>query len=268
MIISGALVLDPSYDDGDNPLFGWHNLVTPANIAADAAAANYPASNMANPSTSSEWRGVTTAEQHITVTLDGVTDVDYIGVATHNFGSGRILVSIEALISAVWTEIVPAVMLPGDDAPIMWRFAKSPYAALRIRLQAGVAAPRAAVVYAGKLLVGERRIYVPHTPLPHARRTRATNGMSESGKFTGRIVTGAWRETVIPFRLISPGWYRQNMDPFLAVAAETPFFFAWRPTSYPQEIGYCVQVGDDPMPVPDSSGGNLTSFLLSVRGVA
>jgi hypothetical protein len=268
IVITSAFVLNPVETGPDHPLIGWQNLVTASGVSTDTALANYPAVNLANPATHLEWRAADTTEQHITIVTDGLSLIDYVAVARHNFGSGKIPVSIEGFIAGVWTEIESAVLLPPDDAPVLWRFQPQALPQLRIRLQTGIAAGRAAVVYAGKLLIMERRLWVGHTPLPHGRKSTVTNGMSESGQFLGRIVLGAWRETVAPFQLISPAWYRANMDAFLAVAQQAPFFFAWRPASYPLEVGYAWLIPDDPMPMPDDdSNGNLLAFNLTMRGV-
>lgn len=268
MIVTGAVVLNPG-DDPDAPLIGWQNLLTSVTVAATEAAANYPVSNLANPATHLEWRGVDTSNQYLYALLDGVTAVDYVAIAGHNFGSGQIPVSLEVDAGGVFTEAVASFLPPTDDRPILIRIPPFPWSQMRIRLQTGIAIPRAAVFYCGKLLVCNRKIYVGHTPLPQARKSSVTNGMSESGKFLGRIVTGEWRESSIPFSLVPPGWYRDHMDSFLASAHKTPFFFAWRPYSYPLEVGYAWLTGDDPMPVPDDSDeSNLLSFTLTVGGVA
>lgn len=267
LVISSAVVL-ADVADGlslDHPVIGWRTVVTSSTIVADTTATGYPASNLANPATHLEWRGSDMTEQHLTITTNEVDDIDYVAVAGHNWSSAAITVSIEGFISGSWTEIVDQVLLP-DDGPALFRYSAQSLAQLRIRLQAGTAIPRAAVVYAGKLLVVERKVYVGHTPLPHARKFTIANNRSESGNFLGRIVLGETRESTIPLSLISPDWYRENMDPFLAVADETPFFFAWRPQTYPREIGYGWLI-DDPMPVP-TGPSNLIAFDLKVSGVA
>mgnify|MGYP000417419588 FL=1 len=121
---------------------------------------------------------------------------------------------------------------------------------------------------AGDLLVMERRIYSGHTPISQARKTVVSNNRSESGKFLGRIVTGESRETTASFRLFTPEWTRAHMPAFLLAAEERPFFFVWRPATYPNEVGY-VWLVDDPMPTPQDAGsGNLTAFDLKLGGVA
>lgn len=251
----------------DHPVIGWHSIVTPANIVADNEDPAYPASNLANPATHLEWRSDDDGLQYVTVTTGYVDEIDYVGVARHNWGSEQIPVAIEAFVDGVWTVIVEERILP-NDSPVLFRFTAASHSQVRIRLDvtSGQELPRAAVVYVGKLLVLERQIYVGHTPLPHARKSEIQNGRSESGNFLGRIELGAWRETTIPLSLLSPAWYRDHGgDEFLAVAATTPFFFGWRPSTYPYEVGYCWTI-DDPMPVPVGPS-NRIAFDLKVGGI-
>jgi hypothetical protein len=105
------------------------------------------------------------------------------------------------------------VLLP-NDGPALFRFAPQGVANLRVRLQPGAAAPTAAVIYAGKLLVLQRRIYVGHIPINYGRVTKVVNGRSESGAFLGRIVLGEMTQTKVDLQNLLPLWYRANMEPF------------------------------------------------------
>lgn len=266
IVISTALVLAGAGDglSLDHPIIGSHNVVTSATIAADEEASGYPASNLANPTTFLEWRGTTTGAQELTITTNEVDAIDYVGIAKHNFGTGAIAISLGYYDGVTWVELVDE-FIPADDSPLILRFTPQSLATVVIALAAGAVIPRAAVVYCGKLLVLERKIYVGHTPAPHARKTTFVNGRSESGNFLGRIELGAYRETSIPISLISPAWYREYMDPFLATGKDLPFFFGWRPLTYPQEVGY-LWLMDDPMPVP-TGPSNLIAFDMKVGGV-
>lgn len=267
IVVSSAVVLaraaTPS--DADLPVIGWRNVVTSATVSTTSQQANFPASNVANPATHLQWRAVDASAQYLTIATNEVDPIDYVGVAGHNFGSGEIAVSIEGSIDGGWVEIVDPVMLP-DDSPAIFRFVPASFAQVRLRLHAGAQAARAAVVYAGRLLELERKVYVGHTPLPHGRKTAVTNNRSESGAFLGRIVLGEWRETTVPLSLLSPAWFRSEMVPFLRAAAEQPFFFAWRPASYPREVGY-GWLTDDPRPAP-AAPSNLVALELSISGIA
>lgn len=267
LVISSALVVADASDglSLDHPVIGWHNVVTSTTIVATAENASYPASNLANPATNLEWRGTTTGEQYLTVTTNEVDPIDYVAVAKHNWSTAGIAVSIEGFIDSVWTEIVEEVILP-DDGPALFRFTAQSLSQVRIKLAAGSVIPRAAVVYVGKLLVIERKVYAGHMPITDGIKVSVANGRSESGNFLGRIVLGEWRETTIPLSLITPAWFRANMRTFLKDGRDLPFFFAWRPETYPREVGYGY-LTEDPTPTP-TPPSHLLAFDLKVSGVA
>lgn len=249
----------------NHPVIGYRNIVTISNITADGAEPNYPASNLANPATHLEWRAAAREAQNLTITTGETEELDYIGIAKHNFGSARIPVSVEAYIDGEWEELISPAM-PADDAPLLYRFNSSSYDQLRLVLAEGEAAPRAAVLYCGKLLVLERRIYVGHVPTPDAIQTRVTSGRSESGQFLGRIVLGEGRETSVPLSLISPDFFRAYIRPFLRASQDLPFFFGWRPQEYPNEIGF-VWLLDNPQPAAVGPS-NRIAFDMKLGGIA
>lgn len=268
LVISSALVLADVADDLslDHPVIGWRNVITADSIVVSVEdEENYPKTNLANPATHLEWRSTSTDEQYVQFSTNEVDPIDYVAVARHNFWSAEIPVSIEGLIDDVWTEIVEEVMLP-DDGPALFRFTPRSLAVIRIRLQEGSEAPRAAVVYVGKLLVIERKLWVGHTPMPHGIKSSVANGRSETGNYLGRIVLGEWRESTVPLSLITPEWFRSYMQPFLVDGRNLPFFFAWRPQTYPREVGYAV-LTDDPEPAPVGPSNHL-AFDLKLAGIA
>lgn len=185
---------------------------------------------------------------------------------THNGASAAIAVAELQIFEAdqTWVELVPAE-LPTDDDPLILQFDPQVLLQVRLRMQTGTEIPEAAVMYAGKLLVLQRRIYVGHTPITFGRRTTITNGMSESGQFLGRIVMGQFLVTEVSLQNLTPSWYRANMDPFVQAAREEPFFFAWRPGGYPEEVGYAWLTGD-PSPVNSRSNG-MMEVQLQMSGV-
>lgn len=259
-------------DANDLPIIGWHNLVTIDNVTAGTEADGFPASNLANPVTSNdqEWRAADTTDQYITVEIDSAEDVDYVAFARHNFGSAGVEIgTIDEQLTdgGSWTS-VHAGDTPTDDSPLVYQFAAGPRFAIRVQLQPGATAPRAAVMYVGKLLTMERGIWVGHTPLKYGRRVNAIDGTAQSGDFLGAIVQGEWRESSAQFQFIDNDWYRENMDPFVsaAVSQRTPFFFKWRPTTYPNESGYARLIAPaEPVPTEPS---HLLEIELRMVGVA
>ena len=271
LVVSDAIVLSPAEAPlhADSPLFGWHNIVTTANIAATYADASYPITNVANPQTHSYWLATSTALQYVTITTGYAEEIDYVAVADHNLATAEVAIEIGYFVDnspEEWVTLVQEVMLP-NDGPAVFRFTPQVRENVKIKLAAGSDEPRIAVVYCGKLLVGERRLYEGHAPLPHARKTSVVNNMSESGKYLGSHVLGAWRATTIELKNLSPDWVRDYLDEFLEFASErNPFFFVWRPETYPLECGYCWAT-DDPTPPTPSSPNNLLTFSMRVSGV-
>jgi len=270
IVISRALVLSRTAYDQDAPVIGWRNIVNVGNIVADSEAAGCPATNLANPATHLIWRSGASGTQYLTVTTGTLEDIDYVGIARHNFGSEGIAVSVEGKLDdgnspAEPYETLVDEFIPPDDGPLILRFEPDPRTHVRLKLQAGSEIPEAAVVYVGKLLQMERKLYQGHTPIKHARKTKATNGRSESGNFLGRIVTTEWNESNASFSLITPAWLRANLIDFLTTGKDLPFFFAWRPESYPYEVGY-AWLTNDPMPTP-ASPHSLLDVELAMSGI-
>ncbi len=265
IVLSQAMALAALSElSADNAVIGWRNVVTTTGLVADEALGDYPSVNLANPATHLLWKAETLATQYLTIVPATVESNDYVAIAGHNFGSGQVTVSVEGYIDSSWDEIFEETLLPNDDA-VLLRYVADDYEQIRIKLQPDAVIPQAAVVYCGKLLVMERGIYAGHTPLSHARRSRVVTGRSESGNFLGRIVINEYRESAAKFRHLDPAWYRSYLDPFLSDGKDRPFFFAWRPSSYPQEAGY-AWLTNDPMPTPDDQS-HLIEVELAMQAV-
>lgn len=230
--------------NANNPLIGWRNVVTTGAITADGETSADPATNLANASTANKWTGASAVAQTLVVDVPAGEAVDYVGIARHNFGSKGITVSLDTRPSTAddWTEAVPE-FLPADDAPILMRFAEHEPAQVRVNLGAGDAAPSAAVLHVGKLLVLQRRLYVGHEPAGMARRENVVTATSQGGQFLGAVVTGETLQSSIDLANLTPGWVRGNLDPFLAAGSSVAFFWAWRPSTYPGEVVYAWRTG-------------------------
>lgn len=276
VVVSPGLVIAPGVDglNANSPIIGYQNLAS--SVTATTEEADWPAGNLANPSTYLKWRsapGSPVADEYLTVTLDTADDVDYVGIAGHNFGSGQMPVSVEVLDEssspAEWVELISDTLLP-NDGPIIFRFAPQPLSAIRVRIQPSQASapvsPFAAVLYVGKLLVLQRRIYVGHTPMPYGRKLTVVNHRSIAGAFLGRIILAEKTATSIDMQNLTPVWYRTYLEPFLVAAREIPFFFGWRPGSYPYEVGF-AWLTNDPQPKNQRPNG-MMQVTLNLEGVA
>jgi hypothetical protein len=242
-------VLTLSDDDEDLPLIGYDNNVTTTNITATNEDPVYTAVNLANVATHLPWKASgNTTDNYLTVQLDGLTTIDYVGIAAHNFGTVGNTVSIEGTVdpnspydSPGYSAIVQATLID-DDCPLIFQFVPGLYGAIRVRIQPGnlnAANPQAAVLYVGQLLTCQRSINLNrHIPINLGKKTEVVNGMSESGQFLGRIVRTQYTQSKAEFEWFEPAWYRANFDPFVRASKDTPFFWAWNPDEQPDDTGY------------------------------
>lgn len=261
IVISSTLALalqQQRYSDW--PVIGWQNLVTIDNIAATSEHSNYPATNLANPSTTSlqGWRSDSASEQYLTVTLSTAEEVDYLAVARHNWGSAEIGVTVEGIAGeeeADWEELIGERFL-GNDEPAIFRFGPGHYAGLRFKLAPDAAAPRAAVLYSGKLLEVLGGVQPGHIPINYGRDRNVVTGRSQAGDFLGRIIVGGTRRSSVNFTMLDPAWYREEFEPFADASAASPFFWGWHPTTYPHEVGFAWLTAD-PRPVQAHQAGQV-----------
>ena len=264
-----TVVISPSIgaEDLNAPVFGYSNYVTSANITATNEAAGYPASNLGNVSTASFWKASSAVQQYLTATINPAQVVDYVGIARHNFSTAGIAVSVETQEGSgdPWVEVI-APFIPSDNAALILRFIAQYAFGVRVKLAAGSAAAQAAVMYAGKLLTSTQRVYVGHSPITLNRRVEVVTGMSESGNYLGRIITGSNLSTAISLTHFKPDWYREYFDPFVVAAQTTPFFFAWRPLQYPNETSF-AWLTNDPQPSNMMSNG-MMQVSLEMNGVS
>lgn len=253
VIASGSLTVDPGGEgyNVNSPIIGYHNIVTEANITATTEDADHLAINLANPATHLYWAsgaGSPSSDEYLTVTTGTTDPVDYIGVARHNFGTAQAPVSVEAQATSggAWSEIV-APSTPTDDGPLILRWTPAAYFAVRLRIaesQSPGVMPFCAVLYLGRLLMLQRRIYVGHAPITYNQRVSVANHRSVAGHFLGRIILGRQNQSSISLQHLTPTWFRQQLWPFIQAAQEDPFFFAWRPFTYSTEAGYAWMTND------------------------
>jgi hypothetical protein len=135
---------------------------------------------------------------------------------------------------------------PAEDAPLMFLDALRTVRHLQLELT-GSNVPRIAVVYLGKVLAMQRSIYGGHSPITLSRETLLKQPVSRGGQFLGQSYRRLGVSGSAAFRHLTAAWYRSNFDPFVKEARKQPYFFAWRPLTFPFEVGY-VWTPDDIRP--------------------
>lgn len=262
IVITSSPVVGPGPEtiDARNPRIGWHNLVRFDNVFADEETDDEPVRNLANPLTYRFWRGQTTDEQLVQVNLDAAEDVDYFAIAKHNLGSSGAFLTFQSSTNGTdWSTVVASFGL--NDDFVMIREFNSVFAGyFRLLITPGVVPPSIGVLYVGRILAMQRRLYVGHTPFPQARSTDVSSGRSENGQFLGRVLRREFLETGADFQNLTPAWFRTNVDPFIESARVNPFFWAWRPGDYPFETGFAWLKSDPQVSNQRSNGMMQMSF--------
>ncbi len=238
LYLTGAL--EDGYINANNPRIGYDNLLEDGAVVADYEEAENPASNIKTVSTGEYWRSSDNYQvQYLTMTVNPST-VDYFAIAGHNLAGAELKLQYRMDPGDSWTDVTVPV-IPGDNNAIMWLFTaivSAPYWRLEIEPSEGIA-PRIAVIYIGEILTLQRRVYVGHRPVIYARDTNVVSGVSESGQYLGRVVRNQTLEFALTQQNVDAEFYREYVELFVQAAITRPFFAAWRPSTYPLEVGYC-----------------------------
>lgn len=273
VVTSSNFVLTAGDEAGlseDHPIIGWDNIITPTNIQYQGnSATGHPSSDLANPATHLYWQAAAASAGYTfhVITTNTADPIDYVAIAGHNMGAIAASIYVGYLdnnspqnLVALTTEQIPA-----DDGPMLFRFPAQSISQLVVIMGPSAYPIRMAVMYAGKLLVLPRKLYQGMGPINYARIAKVTNGRSEAGQFLGRIVLQEFVKNTVPLSLIDPTYFRDHIADFLVFSKESPFFFAWRPEMYPDEIGYC-HMTNDPMPTNQAPHG-LIQMTMEMTGV-
>jgi hypothetical protein len=93
----------------------------------------------------------------------------------------------------------------------------------------------------------ERHIYGGHAPVNLQRDTVLQQPLSRGGQFLGQTFRRLGVTGSAAFKNLTPSWYRDNIEPFVKEARRFPFFWAWQPEDFPEDVVY-GWLEDDPKP--------------------
>lgn len=252
LVITTSIVLsapEAAYPQG-TPRVLWRNIVTFSNISADSEAVGYPASNLANPATNQEWRAAAAGDVEIAIAVAEVDDQSAVGITRHNFGTAGIAVEV-GYYDGGWVSLA-GPQIPADDEPLLFQWTEQSLTEIVIKLTEGSEAARAAVVYAGKMLIMPRGVDVDADFLVprFARKTEFASPLSERGDYLGRIVTSQWIDGIQhSYSHLEADFFRDEIDPFIAAGQDdTPFFYAMLADDGVSYDVAFLSFSDDPMP--------------------
>ena len=240
---------------------GYQNIVAPSNLTGSSTAgiAGFPLLSVANPLTYERF--VPSASPALIVIDAGVpVEVDYIGIAAHTL-SGRTVLLQSSTDGSTWTTRLS--MTVDNNETILGLI--SPITARYWRISVTwTTAPQIGVLYIGKSLAMQRAIYGGHSPITLARNTVIQPNVSDTGQWVGRSIIRQGYRSSYEWNNLTAAWYRANFDPFVKAARTDPFFIAWRPSQFSEEVVYGWTTGDI---IPSNMGiRDLMSVSMSVEG--
>jgi hypothetical protein len=253
VIFPNALIL--SAEDAGIPLthprIGWHthtrddDVIVTVSTETDAG----PKENPLEPSTHGYWQA-SAMPATWEIDLGATRSIDYLGIAEHTIGTLGVAVKAETSMGdtegsppvQVWEELGGEVS-PGDDSPIMFLDDARNARYVRITLT-GDLPPKIGVIYTGLILAMQRPPEMGYEPINLSRKTEMHTSMSVGGQILGQAIKNYGVESSISFTRLEHDWYRTVFDPFVKSARSKPYFFAWRPADYPEEVAYVVTEED------------------------
>ena len=271
LVVSGNLALGTSTAalPLTHPRIGYENLLRgdDCTISTSSADIDHEGESVITGLTWDYWKPTATPAI-IAFTFDEAKDVDYCGIAAHTLDTTGCAIELQYLDSsspAAWVSLGIVQPQPTNgNGVIMFLFDEVSSNIWRLIITGGTAEPVLGVVYLGKTLEVERRLYGGHTPITLSKKTTIKPNKSEGGQWLGRSIVREGAGTDIALKNLTAAWVRQYFQPFMEAARSYPFFWAWRPGDYPDEIGY-VWTNQDITP-SNQGQADLMQVSFSVDG--
>ena len=233
------------------------------NLFNNAVVSLPTAQGIANSNTYERWR-LTVANQSIIVSANSTQTINAICLGAHNLASVGATVTIATSASTSAAFIDRANITPTTNNSIMVLLT-SELTVRRIRLTVNIATAEIGVLYAGLALVMQRPIFGGHAPVTLQNKVNYINSASENGQWLGRTINRRGYATSYKWQFITDEWYRLNFEPFVEKTNLYPFFIAWRPDLYANEVAYCWRT-DDVSPTNRGGATRYIDFDLAVLG--
>ncbi len=267
LVVSGNLALGTSTTalPLTHPRIGYENLARSESctITTSTADTDQEGSSVVNGLTWDFWKP-TVIPATITFTFSEAQAIDYCGIAAHTLSECGCAIELEYYDGVNWISLGD-VQPQSTNKVIMFLFDEVSSNLWRLNITGGTDIPALGVVYLGKALEVQRRIYGGHTPITLSKKTTMKPNRSEGGQWLGRSITREGAGTSIEFKNLTADWVRSEFYPFMESARLYPFFWAWRPADFPNEIAYCWITGDI---APSNTGtANLMSVSFSVDAI-
>lgn len=229
-------------------------------ITSNGDATGFPARAVTTPMTYERWLG-TDSKPEIEFDLQSQYDVDYVGIGAHTLNDGNITAAIYSSANGTdWTQ--RGIVTSSTPSAVMLLMAEVTARYWRITLSDPA---EIGVVYIGKVMYMPVQMYGGHTPITLSRQTEIMPNKSVKGQFLGRSIVRQGYATSYSWKNIPAAWYRARFEQFVKHATKYPFFIAWNPIKFTDEVAY-AWTKDDIAPV-NMGVRDLMSVSFSVEAV-
>lgn len=234
-------------------------------VTVSSEDADHPKENATDHLDWDYWKP-TSMDAWIAVDAGDSRDITYMGVAGHDFFDQDVTATPQYSTDggSTWNNATGSKK-PADNGPIMFLFDNTVARHWRLHLS-GSNIPSVGIVQVGRALAFERALYQGHTPLSLSRDTEIRPNRAGGGKRLGRSIIRRGNSTTFEVDNLTADWVRNHLDPFIQVARTRGFFLAWRPSKFPNEVGW-VWTNDDIHP-QNTGPRDLMSVSFDVTGVA
>lgn len=221
---------------GQNPaLIGYQNYS--GTVVASSFVLSNPPENTTDGYTFDFWEAGGTGDQSLTFDFGSQSPVDYVAIAAHNLVDAGVT-SIEIATSDGGAFVTRYTTTAIENAPLVLHMVNRSHIKWRITFKGSASAVRIGVVYIGQLLQMQRTIYEGLSVPSLSREENRIPNLSEGGQFLGALITREFYKSNLSWENLTPAWYRENFEPFVLASQTQPFFIAWRPGDFPDEVVY------------------------------
>lgn len=95
------------------------------------------------------------------------------------------------------------------------------------------------IVMLGKSIQLPKTFHGGHAPIVLNRTTQIVRNRTENGFDAGVYSLRTGAATSVSIDNIKPSWIRENLEDLNKKLEICPFIFAWRPSTYPNDVAYC-----------------------------
>ncbi len=198
----------------------------------------FPLIGILNPATYERYKPVGSVFAEIIMDCVTVKKVDYFAMQTRFVLSATLFKSDDAI---TWVEI-GAISFDDDRTAI----ALIPVTESRYyKLVLTGSFIEVIAIKVGKSLAMQRAIHAGHAPINLSPSRVIRPSVSETGQWLGASEQRKGFSASYNWTNLNTSWYRQNFDRFVQSSPRVnPFFIAWRPKTYLNDVAYCLATND------------------------